>query len=92
MTFRRRVVGAVALCCALGCGGESPMDPGPPPPPGMRWPVPGCEAFDFGACDVLGDACQTNLRGIAQCLRGGAEQSGLAVPIATSAVLVAPLF
>lgn len=35
-----------------------------------RLPVPGCERFDYGACDIREAACVDNLAAIAHCLRG----------------------
>src|SRR5688572_16959965 len=44
-----------------------------------RVPLPECQGFDYGRCDVKEAACIENLAGIAHCLRGA--DTPLEIPV-----------
>lgn len=62
-----------ALLLAAACGEEGAGEPPPLPPPFREpMPIPGCETFDYGRCDVRLPECVDNLAQIASCMRGAA--------------------
>jgi len=69
--------------CAVSCGTACNDDARrgtqlPPPYAAAPVPLSGCEAFDYGGCDVRERRCVENLSGVAACLRG-ADPTGLPV-------------
>jgi len=66
----RAYVGCICLALAA-CGDADEPTLGEP----VRFPVPGCEAFDPTPCDVREPACHVRLFGMASCLRGNVPGS-----------------
>ena len=60
-----------AVSCSTACSDDARHGTQLPPPYAPP-PVPlsGCEAFDYGGCDVRARTCVENLSGVAACLRG----------------------
>ncbi|MEY4544993.1 MAG: hypothetical protein RL685_1188 [Pseudomonadota bacterium] len=66
---RWRTAGILLLCAA--CADGSPAG-GNDLPPAFREPrpLPGCEGFEYGQCDIRSPECLDNLAQIASCVRG----------------------